>query len=467
MSDQSQPHFFNPHQRATVAAAMARIIPTDDSPGATEADCVEFVDRYLSGVGFIYAKPDGSGFETLTGPIERGWRQRIEILRRKYSEGIEALDHAARSQFSVDFVELDAEQAGRNPEGARERERPAGVGRRPARRGAGAATDLDRNRSRVPALARDAHATGLLLRSDLRRQQGPRRLGLHRVPRAEIADGSLSPGASARCPGSRKAKRRNIGRPIVTLKTKPSRTEVCIIGAGASGAAAAKVLTERGVRVVALERGPWRGKETFGGDELANINRYNLWPDPLLNPRTARTSPDEKAHLEMFCPVPQMVGGGTVHWQGWLPRFTPNDFRIRTVAGEVKGATLADWPIAYDELEPYYAKVEWAFGVSGRAGANKFEGPRSNGLSLSAAAGLALCREIQQGLRRARLECVPDAASGAVARVQRPQADGDQRLRATAWRPHRHPLQRAERLRARRCRRPAAMICAPTATSAN
>jgi choline dehydrogenase-like flavoprotein len=165
----------------------------------------------------------------------------------------------------------------------------------------------------------------------------------------------------------------------VTLKTKPPRTEVCIIGAGASGAAAAKVLTERGVRVVALERGPWRSKETFGGDELANVNRYNLWPDPLLNPRTARTSPNEKAHLEMFCPVPQMVGGGTVHWQGWLPRFTPNDFRIRTIAGEVKGATLADWPIGYDELEPYYAKVEWAFGVSGRAGANKFEGPRSVG----------------------------------------------------------------------------------------
>jgi choline dehydrogenase-like flavoprotein len=165
----------------------------------------------------------------------------------------------------------------------------------------------------------------------------------------------------------------------VARKAKPSRTEVCIIGAGASGAAGAKVLTERGVHVVELERGPWRGKETFGGDELANINRYDLWPDPLLNPRTARTSPDEKAHLEMFCPVPQMVGGGTVHWQGWLPRFTPNDFRLQTLAGEVRGATLADWPITYDELEPYYAKVEWAFGVSGRAGANKFEGPRSVG----------------------------------------------------------------------------------------
>ena len=74
-----------------------------------------------------------------------------------------------------------------------------------------------------------------------------------------------------------------------------------------------------------------------------------------------------------------MVGGGTVHWQGWLPRFTPNDFRLRTVAGELKGASLADWPITYDELEPYYAKVEWAFGVSGQAGANRFEGPRSKG----------------------------------------------------------------------------------------
>ena len=77
---------------------------------------------------------------------------------------------------------------------------------------------------------------------------------------------------------------------------KPERADVCIIGAGASGATAAKVLTEAGVRVVALERGPWRKRESFGGDELANINRYNLWPDPILNPRTARTAPDEAAH---------------------------------------------------------------------------------------------------------------------------------------------------------------------------
>jgi len=160
---------------------------------------------------------------------------------------------------------------------------------------------------------------------------------------------------------------------------KPERTDVCIIGAGASGAAAAKVLTERGFRVVALERGPWRTKETFGGDELANVNRYNLWPDPLLNPRTYRQSADEEATVDLFCPVPQMVGGGTVHWQGWLPRFTPEDFRLHTIVGDLQGTSLADWPISYDDLEPYYTKVEWAFGVSGLAGANAYEGPRSKG----------------------------------------------------------------------------------------
>ena len=139
------------------------------------------------------------------------------------------------------------------------------------------------------------------------------------------------------------------------------------------------MLTERGFRVVALERGPWRTKETFGGDELANVNRYNLWPDPLLNPRTYRQSADEEAAVDLFCPVPQMVGGGTVHWQGWLPRFTPEDFRLRSIVGDLQGASLVDWPISYDDLEPYYTKVEWAFGVSGLAGANAYEGPRSAG----------------------------------------------------------------------------------------
>lgn len=160
-------------------------------------------------------------------------------------------------------------------------------------------------------------------------------------------------------------------------KRKPDRVDVVIIGAGASGATAAKVLTELGMQVVGLERGPWRKRESFGGDELANVNRYNLWPDPILNPRTFRASAGEEAKINLFCPVPQMVGGGTVHWQGWLPRFSESDFKLRSIVGDLPGTTLVDWPISYADLEPYYTEVEWAFGVSGAGGINKFEGFRS------------------------------------------------------------------------------------------
>ena len=62
------------------------------------------------------------------------------------------------------------------------------------------------------------------------------------------------------------------------------------------------MLCEAGVKVVALEKGPWRKKESFGGDELANINRYNLWPDPMLNPRTWRETAADEARLEIFAP---------------------------------------------------------------------------------------------------------------------------------------------------------------------
>ena len=75
-SVQSTETFFNDHQRKTVEAAMARIIPTDDTPGAIEAGTIDFLDRYLSGIDYIYAKPDGSGFEKLTGKRAEAWRQR-------------------------------------------------------------------------------------------------------------------------------------------------------------------------------------------------------------------------------------------------------------------------------------------------------------------------------------------------------------------------------------------------------
>jgi gluconate 2-dehydrogenase gamma chain len=105
--------FFDAHQRATIEAAMARIIPTDEQPGAREAGTIEFLDRYLSGLDFIYAKPDGSGFEKLEGKRADAWKQRVEILRAKYVEGVKELDRRSQSEFSAEFVRLTPEQQDR------------------------------------------------------------------------------------------------------------------------------------------------------------------------------------------------------------------------------------------------------------------------------------------------------------------------------------------------------------------
>lgn len=102
--------FFDAHQRDTIEAAMARMIPTDDQPGAREAGTIDFLDRYLSGIDFIYAKPDGNGFEVLEGKHAVAWQQRIETLRATYVEGINELDRRSRQRFATDFLALTGDQ---------------------------------------------------------------------------------------------------------------------------------------------------------------------------------------------------------------------------------------------------------------------------------------------------------------------------------------------------------------------
>ncbi|MDQ2654292.1 MAG: gluconate 2-dehydrogenase subunit 3 family protein [Chloroflexota bacterium] len=102
----ADPGFFDAHQRATIAAAMARIIPTDDAPGAAEAGTIDFLDRYLSGITSIFARPDGSGFEVLEGKQAAAWTGRITALRETYVAGIADLDRMSQSLFGAPFIRL-------------------------------------------------------------------------------------------------------------------------------------------------------------------------------------------------------------------------------------------------------------------------------------------------------------------------------------------------------------------------
>jgi gluconate 2-dehydrogenase gamma chain len=99
--------WFDAHGRRTIEAAMARIIPTDADPGAREAGTVDFVDRYLCGVDFIWARPDGSGFVALHGKHRDVWQRRIDDDRQAYAAGIAELDRQSHERFGNDFLELD------------------------------------------------------------------------------------------------------------------------------------------------------------------------------------------------------------------------------------------------------------------------------------------------------------------------------------------------------------------------
>ena len=388
--------FFDPHQRATVEAAMARIIPTDDTPGAREAGCIDFLERYLSGIGYIFAKPDGSGFETLEGRSAEAWKQRIEIMRGRYVEGLRDLDDRARGTiFDVEFVDLAPRQQDEDPAGAREgglrrkpttlaRERRAG---RPRLSRTRPAADLDRGRPRLPAAADNPHPPGLLRRPDLWRQQGPDRLEGDRFPRPasleEVHTGrytTLQYFADGRS-------REGQGVPRWPISRSLRKTEVVIIGAGASGAAAAKVLCEAGVKVVALEKGPWRRKESFGGDELANINRYNLWPDPILNPRTWRETAGRRGALGNV--LPGAADGGRRH--GALAGLAAALHRRTIFACAPSPATCPApaWPTGQSPMTNSNPTISrW----SGRSASRASPAPTSSRSSVPAAIPARRCR---------------------------------------------------------------------------
>jgi gluconate 2-dehydrogenase gamma chain len=109
-TSETEPRFFDDFQRRTIEAAMARIIPTDHEPGASEAGAIDFLDRYLSGIDYVYARPDGSGFARLEGKRAEAWRRRIEIVRDTYLEGIEELNQRGRAEFGDDFADLAPDQ---------------------------------------------------------------------------------------------------------------------------------------------------------------------------------------------------------------------------------------------------------------------------------------------------------------------------------------------------------------------
>jgi gluconate 2-dehydrogenase alpha chain len=176
-------------------------------------------------------------------------------------------------------------------------------------------------------------------------------------------------------------------------------TDAVVVGLGAAGAVVAEQLTRAGMQVVGLDKGPEQTADDvrFKHDELRYFARAQISPHMATDPLTWR--PDQRTPARvlpwnmgpdalgpLFLPPSIGTGGGSVHWACWAWRQRESDFRMRSTIVErfgeravPEGTTLVDWPISYADLEPYYDRVEWEQGVSGEAGANPFEPPRSRG----------------------------------------------------------------------------------------
>src|SRR4030095_8838932 len=152
------------------------------------------------------------------------------------------------------------------------------------------------------------------------------------------------------------------------MTSAASSADALIIGAGPTGAVAAKRLSEAGMRVVVLEQGDWpdygKARADHADFELT-AGRY--WAGKPKPPQTPADDPIDDSNSEISAVLYNAVGGGTViyaaHWQ----RNMPSDFRVRTLDG-----VADDWPLTYHDLQPYYERVEEDFGVSGLEGDTAF-----------------------------------------------------------------------------------------------
>jgi gluconate 2-dehydrogenase alpha chain len=182
------------------------------------------------------------------------------------------------------------------------------------------------------------------------------------------------------------------------VKTLPA-VDVVVIGGGWAGLLMAKELGSRtSLSIVVLERGVPRKSSDYAEamDELDYAIRFRMMQDLSEETVTLRHNSSQRAlplrQHGSFQPGAG-VGGSGEHWNALCPRFLPDVFRLLSQTTEKYGAkalpedhSIRDWGVTYNELEPFYTRVEKLLGVSGKAGnlegekidgGNIFEGPRS------------------------------------------------------------------------------------------
>ncbi|GGZ97087.1 choline dehydrogenase [Ignatzschineria ureiclastica] len=196
------------------------------------------------------------------------------------------------------------------------------------------------------------------------------------------------------------------------MSTKIYDADVIVIGSGAVGSNVANELAMKGKSVILLEAGPsvprWKLLENFKNSGR-HYDRNNAYPN---NP-WAPTS-NQEGYLEnigsfnMMPGMLKLVGGTTAHWGGATWRYTPSDFKMKSLYGVGR-----DWPMTYEDLEPYYVRAEYAIGVAGndledQSGVNpgKAFPPRSKPYPIEPEADIYMTTKIKEALQPAGIAVI-------------------------------------------------------------
>jgi gluconate 2-dehydrogenase alpha chain len=214
--------------------------------------------------------------------------------------------------------------------------------------------------------------------------------------------------------------------------------DVCIVGMGAVGGILAKELASAGLKVVGLERGvsPPYGDYSLK-DSIHAMVRHSLHESVRHEPVARRRKRGQRTNLSTTSSPTNEVGGALMRWTGQSSRFMPGDFKVfsneiasgiaERAGANLDGYAIADWPISYDELEPYYTRYEWELGICGADGENPFAGPRSRAFPMPP------LRDTAKGLlfkeACSRLGYHPyHTPNGILSRAYKPPAPFDQRI---------------------------------------
>jgi choline dehydrogenase-like flavoprotein len=166
--------------------------------------------------------------------------------------------------------------------------------------------------------------------------------------------------------------------------------DVCVIGSGAGGGPVAYQLSRAGYDVLVLEKGPFLKRNDFYKDEMACCRRsvytpqlkdeYHVIEDYAGKNDDGSYKWASEASKESGWDFwnGNMVGGASNVMSGFFHRLKPKDFQLKSEFGPIDGANLVDWPISYEELEPYYTMVEKIVGISGKVEPHPFQEPRSS-----------------------------------------------------------------------------------------